>query len=415
MKANKESFSALAETAIVKVQGKITQAKKTTSLFPKNWRKPQEGERLVYRRTPLFSAYVFIVSLSVLAFVGQWYFYMGLTETQTVVTADEKSGEYKSCRGLKKDDVYGKLWSHEQCMGQWKEPSVASLVQDFTFEPEPDYELPPIIDGYSYFPFGNDGKRMTIVNKDRCSFKLDSAEGLTNDKYGTKYFPPFLINFSTPFDVQTNCASSSLKDYFDGTRCGVYNYTTNDSHSDAAFSIVYVGNDEAVSGYNYDMPEEPNFFTRDESTGLTYGSANEYYVYEYNYRLSHYWKLPAYTQKWSSDERCVPFEKHCIAEAYKYLLEKQDASCHLCEHFKSNAPFSCTKEIKKTSLEVLSLSVSNTFAFFSFLVAVTPMVFMLWKKIRVVAVVEVDEEAAENAVEAKGGSEEKQEEDIRST
>lgn len=389
MKANKESFSALAETAIVKVQGKISEAKKTTSLFPKNWRKPQEGERLVYSRRPLFSAYMFIVLLSVGAFVGQWYFYMGLTETQTVVTADEKSGEYKSCEALKKDDVYGKFWTYEQCMDQWEEPSSARFVQDFTFEPEPvDLMEPVLMEGYSYYPFNNDGGRFTIANKTACSFKFDSTENFMDPSRTLNVINrPFLINFSTPFDVQTNCASSPLKNYFDGTRCGVYNYTTNDSHSDAAFSIVYVGNDEAEA-------ESWRWFTTDYETGDFYGSANRYYIADPSD-----WASSGYlAQDFTTEVRCVPYEKYCMLQAYKYLFEKGEASCHPCEYFKSNGPFSCTKETKKTSLEILSLSVSNTFAFFSFLVAVTPMVFMLWKKIRVVAVVEVDEEAAENAV-----------------
>ena len=407
MKANKESFSALAETAIVKVQGKITQAKKTTSLFPKNWRKPQEGERLVYRRTPLFSAYVFIVSLSVLAFVGQWYFYMGLTETQTVITGESGTGEYIYCEGLTKDELYGKMWSYEQCMDQWKETS-DPVVQDFTYYAEP-YDGDASMYGYSYYPFGTDEKEINITNTNTCyldfegSFEKESVYFY----YPGTYSRPLLIDFSIPFDVQTNCNSSSLKDYFDGTRCGIYNYTTADSYKKIAFSMVYVGNDEAET--------YPSFML-DDQTGLKYGSANSFLAHLdiVGFYTGLNWTTTGEFGNFSIDQRCVPFENYCIAQAYKYLFEKREASCHPCKHFRNNAPFRCTKEIKKTSLEILSLSVSNTFAFFSFLVAVTPMVFMLWKKIRVVAVVEVDEEAAENAVEAKGRSEEKQEEDIRS-
>lgn len=59
--------------------------------------------------------------------------------------------------------------------------------------------------------------------------------------------------------------------------------------------------------------------------------------------------------------------------AFELLFEKVEA-CHPCNTFKDNSPFVCTKSKGKTTLEILSLSVSNTLAAFSFLVALAPMI-----------------------------------------
>ena len=72
---------------------------------------------------------------------------------------------------------------------------------------------------------------------------------------------------------------------------------------------------------------------------------------------------------------CEAYEKECVTQNINqiYALGEGEA-CHPCEHFKSNSPFLCTKSKYKTTLEILSLSVSNTLAVFSFLVALVPMI-----------------------------------------
>ena len=72
---------------------------------------------------------------------------------------------------------------------------------------------------------------------------------------------------------------------------------------------------------------------------------------------------------------CEAYENECVIQNINqiYALGEGEA-CHPCEHFKSNSPFLCTKSKYKTTLEILSLSVSNTLAVFSFLVALMPMI-----------------------------------------
>jgi len=72
---------------------------------------------------------------------------------------------------------------------------------------------------------------------------------------------------------------------------------------------------------------------------------------------------------------CEAYEKECVLQYFKtrYALGEGQA-CHPCEHFKTNSPFLCTKSKGKTTLEILSLSVSNTLAAFSFLVALVPVI-----------------------------------------
>ena len=72
---------------------------------------------------------------------------------------------------------------------------------------------------------------------------------------------------------------------------------------------------------------------------------------------------------------CEAYENECVIQNINqiYALGEGEA-CHPCEHFKSNSPFLCTKSKYKTTLEILSLSVSNTLAAFSFLVALVPVI-----------------------------------------
>ena len=78
--------------------------------------------------------------------------------------------------------------------------------------------------------------------------------------------------------------------------------------------------------------------------------------------------------KFLDSGRCKAYEKQCVVQAINQVLPTGEGdACDPCETFKSNSPFLCKKSQKKKPLEILSLSVSNTLAVFSLLVAVTPM------------------------------------------
>ena len=182
--------------------------------------------------------------------------------------------------------------------------------------------------GYQYFPFTTSSQ----------GFLTSCEEGKST-----------IISLSATFSKEASCSGPSLQ-YLDGSKCLVYYqkaaglggtyHFVNPQYVLIPFADASNGN-QTISWYQNTLTQN----------GLTIGQQID---------------IP-------SEERCVAYEKECIARAYEYLISRSEA-CHPCYALKENSPFLCTTSKGKTVLEILSLSVSNTLAVFSFLVALAPMI-----------------------------------------
>lgn len=165
--------------------------------------------------------------------------------------------------------------------------------------------------GYGYYPFGANSR--SFRPNENCSPSYPTNEAV---------YKVLLPNF----DVSTSCQGASL-----ANSCRVARWNQ--------FHPIYVLTNGTV------LNTEP-------------GNSVSYTLYSY-----------------PDSGPCEAYEKECVSQHINqiYALGEGEA-CHPCEHFKSNSPFLCTKSKYKTTLEILSLSVSNTLAVFSFLVALVPMI-----------------------------------------
>lgn len=165
--------------------------------------------------------------------------------------------------------------------------------------------------GYTYYPFGTNSK----------SYR--PHENCTSSLVPTSWVDEVLL---PNFDVSTSCQGASLANSCRAARWD-------------QFHPIYVLTNGTV------LNTEP-------------GNSVSYTLYSY-----------------PDSGPCEAYEKECVSQHINqiYALGEGEA-CHPCEHFKSNSPFLCTKSKYKTTLEILSLSVSNTLAVFSFLVALVPMI-----------------------------------------
>lgn len=165
--------------------------------------------------------------------------------------------------------------------------------------------------GYGYYPFGANSR--SFRPNENCSPSYPTNEAV---------YKVLLPNF----DVSTSCQGASL-----ANSCRVARWDQ--------FHPIYVLTNGTV------LNTEP-------------GNSVSYTSYSY-----------------PDSGPCEAYENECVTQNINqiYALGEGEA-CHPCEHFKSNSPFLCTKSKYKTTLEILSLSVSNTLAVFSFLVALVPMI-----------------------------------------
>ena len=166
--------------------------------------------------------------------------------------------------------------------------------------------------GYTYYPFGTNSK------------SYSPSESCSSSLVQTSWVDEVLL---PNFDVSTSCQGASL-----ANSCRVQRW-------DGVFHPIYVLTNGTV------LNTEP-------------GNSVAYTLYSY-----------------PDSGPCEAYEKECVIQNINqiYALGEGEA-CHPCEHFKSNSPFLCTKSKYKTTLEILSLSSSNTLAVFSFLVALMPMI-----------------------------------------
>lgn len=165
--------------------------------------------------------------------------------------------------------------------------------------------------GYTYYPFGTNSK------------SYSPSESCSSSLVQTSWVDEVLL---PNFDVSTSCQGASL-----ANSCRVARWDQ--------FHPIYVLTNGTV------LNTEP-------------GNSVAYTLYSY-----------------PDSGPCEAYENECVIQNINqiYALGEGEA-CHPCEHFKSNSPFLCTKSKYKTTLEILSLSVSNTLAAFSFLVALVPVI-----------------------------------------
>jgi hypothetical protein len=166
--------------------------------------------------------------------------------------------------------------------------------------------------GYTYYPFGTNSK------------SYSPSESCSSSLVRTSWVDEVLL---PNFDVSTSCQGASLANSCRVERWG------------GVFHPIYVLTNGTV------LNTEP-------------GDSVSYTLYSY-----------------PDSGPCEAYENECVIQNINqiYALGEGEA-CHPCEHFKSNSPFLCTKSKYKTTLEILSLSVSNTLAAFSFLVALVPVI-----------------------------------------
>jgi hypothetical protein len=291
---------------------KLKQVKGINQVLPNNWKRYSAPEELINSSTVLFVSYVMIILITAAIFAAQFVYYSNTKETVTEVTSDSSSNEFDSCEALQADAYYGLKLTKEKCMLDGiEEPSLTSV--NFTGN------LGSSGSGYQYYPFRNVPQTWKRI-PDKCYMSYD------------EYPYRRMIPFDRLFDAQTLCPGIQL----DSTRCAVY-YWTFANFGSTALSVYYIVQ-PAVNG------SSDGFQTID---GITFGQIN--FV-----------------------QRCIAYEKECATQTYKYMLSKGD-ECHPCYAFKDNSPFLCKKSKGKSTLEILSLSVSNTLAVFSFLVAIMPM------------------------------------------
>jgi len=177
---------------------------------------------------------------------------------------------------------------------------------------DPTLDITDLSWGYTYYPFGTNSK------------SYSPSESCSSSLVRTSWVDEVLL---PNFDVSTSCQGASL-----ANSCRVERWS-------GVFHPIYVLTNGTV------LNTEP-------------GDSVSYTLYSY-----------------PDSGPCEAYEKECVSQHINqiYALGEGEA-CHPCEHFKSNSPFLCTKSKYKTTLEILSLSSSNTLAVFSFLVALMPMI-----------------------------------------
>ena len=282
-------------------------------ILPSTFRKPAGGEQLILENHfVLYLSYVGVIAVAVGVFVGQWAYYGGLKEMITAITDDSSSNEYDSCKALQSDSLYMEKWTYEECLPKYSAPSADNMiVADSTLD------ITSGSWGYKYYPFGANSRSFRL--NENCSPSYVDTLSVTE---------VLLPNF----DVSTTCQGASL-----ANSCRAGTGMLNMQTKEVTFRPVYVMANGTVLN---SVPGGISFIFSYPDSGP-----------------------------------CEAYEKECVLQNINqiYALGEGEA-CHPCEHFKSNSPFLCTKSKTKTTLEILSLSVSNTLAVFSFLVAVAPMI-----------------------------------------
>ena len=259
----------------------------------------------------LYLTYVCSVAIAVGVFVGQLKYYGGLKETITDITDDSSSNVYDSCKALQNDSLYGEKWTYEECLtSKYSAPSAVNMIKSDSTLDIGDYFW-----GYSYYPFGANSR----------SFKPSENCPYVNAQFDIEFLLP-------NFDVSTSCQGASLTNSCRGEILHM------EGTKEIIFRPVYV----LTNGTKLNSPHS--------------SVAGKMFSYP-------------------DSGPCEAYEKECaIQNINQFYALGEGEACHPCEHFKSNSPFACTKSIYKTPLEILSLSVSNTLAVFSFLVALAPMI-----------------------------------------
>lgn len=281
------------------------------TFLPKQFKRPFGGEELIHKNRALVRlVYGVLVCLVGVAFAVQLVYYASMTEDIVKVTDVTLSGY--TCNALQKDSLYGEKWTFEECLTlKYSAPSTENI-----FKADPTLDINSNMWGYQYYPFGTNSK--SFRSNENCSpLYVDIA-------HATEILLP-------NFDASTSCQGASL-----ANSCvagsGMMNFET----KEITFKPVYVMANGTVLNH---VPDFLGFY-------FTYPSSGP----------------------------CEAYEKECVLQNINktYALGEGQA-CHPCEHFKTNSPFLCTKSKGKASLEILSLSVSNTVALFSLLVAVAQM------------------------------------------
>ena len=307
-------------------------------ILPSTFRKPAGGEQLILENHfVLYLSYVGVIAVAVGVFVGQWAYYGGLKEMITAITDDSSSNEYDSCKALQGDPVYNMKWTYESCKeketngdGSYAKLSNASSIVEFGSWGGSGW-------GYKYFPFTTTSTAYIYSGRD---------DGCTIDAVVTDYSLATIISPSATYVHNASCSQ-----YIDQTQCAVYYSGAGTVHSFVDPRYVLVASIPNNSTWR------SGAYAQSDSGIVDFGLGS----------------IDIRSRAPSNDERCVSYERECATRAFELLFEKAEA-CHPCSTFKNNSPFLCTKSKTKTTLEILSLSVSNTLAVFSFLVAVAPMI-----------------------------------------
>ena len=330
-----------------KLQSKIKSVDGLEKILPRSYRKPAAGEQLILENhSVLYLSYLCVVTIAAGVFIGQLLYYGDLKETVTDITDDSSlSNGYDSCKALQVDSTYGLKWTYETCKekeangdGSYAKFSNASSIMEYGYWYGSH--------GYMYFPFTTSSSSQGFLI-DECDEGKSLLSTIGNPQWT-------ILSLSATFNKEASCSGSSVQ-YVDGTRCAVRFSTTNgdggaqDSNNrdytyvQPKYVLLPLANTAGVSWYQ-------NVITHD---GVTFAMGSAGYV--------------------PSEERCLAYEKECATQAFKHVISISE-ECHPCNAFKDNSPFLCKKSKYKTTLEILSLSVSNTLAVFSFLVALAPMI-----------------------------------------
>jgi len=327
-----------------KLHAKIKSIDGLEKVLPRNFRKPTSGEELILEQhSVLYLAYACIVAIAAAVFVGQWTYYGGLKEAITDITDDSSSGGYDSCKALQGDPIYNVKWTYETCKekeesgdGLYAKLSNATSIVEYGTWGNSGW-------GYRYFPFAMSSESLAFHDRnDGCS---------TADIVGADDAWWEIIPAST-----SSVHNASCSQYIDQTKCAIY-YR---SAIDGGKAISFVAPSYAL------IPSTPSTAPWASNAVVVLDNGSVANFPNSDGTAVQYWPP-------SNQERCTSYEKQCATRALEVLLEATEA-CHPCYTLKENSPFLCTTSKGKTVLEILSLSVSNTLAVFSFLVALAPMI-----------------------------------------
>ena len=315
-----------------KLQQKIKSVDGLERILPRNFRKPAAGEQLILENhSVLYLSYLCVVAIAVGVFVGQWTYYSGMKETITDITDDSSSNEYDSCKALQADPVYNMKWTYESCKekeangdGSYAKLSDATSIVEYGSWGGSGW-------GYKYFPFKTSSMSLIVHGRDDgCALDAVVPDATIYQALATG------ISTSATYVHNASCSQ-----YIDQTQCAV-NYASNNVVDPQYVLLPSPSNTSGIGWYQYTTIKN----------GVTFNNQGGFPPPE---------------------ERCVAYEKECSRRAFEVLFENAEA-CHPCYVFKDNSPFLCIKSKGKTTLEILSLSVSNTLAAFSFLVALVPVI-----------------------------------------